>query len=213
VPDFEWERRLGGRVAGVDEVGRGPLAGPVVAAAVILDPTRRLPRGFGQLDDSKKLDPAKRDKLAALLCEAHRNGTIHIGIGAASVTEIDSINILQASFLAMHRAMAALRVKPDVALVDGNQRPKLPCERVEALIGGDALSLSIAAASIVAKVARDKAMSRLGLRHVNYGWERNAGYATAYHMEAIRVHGVTIHHRRSFAPVRERLAQMVLPLE
>ncbi|HTH96342.1 MAG TPA: ribonuclease HII [Stellaceae bacterium] len=212
MPDFEWERRLGGMVAGVDEVGRGPLAGPVVAAAVILDP-KRLPKALYKLDDSKKLDARRRDSLAGLLLEAHRDGKLHVAVGAASVVEIDQINILQASFLAMRRAMSSLRVRPDVALVDGNQKPNLPCGRVEALIGGDALSLSIAAASVLAKVARDRTMMRLGGRHVSYGWESNAGYATPYHMDAIRVHGVTIHHRRSFAPVRERLAQLTLPLE
>ncbi|HVJ54389.1 MAG TPA: ribonuclease HII [Aliidongia sp.] len=198
MPDFFHEKRLGGLVAGVDEVGRGPLAGPVVAAAVILD-RRRLPRALAGLDDSKALCAEARVEYAIVLRRVAR-----IGIGAASVAEIDAINILQASMLAMRRAVAALGVVPDVALVDGNRGPALDC-RVETLIGGDALSFSIAAASVIAKVTRDRAMASLGLRHDRYGWERNAGYPTPEHRAAIALHGITPHHRRSFAPVREWL--------
>jgi ribonuclease HII len=195
MPDFFHEMRLGGLVAGIDEVGRGPLAGPVVAAAVILDP-RNLPRALDGLDDSKALSAAARIEYAIVL-----RRVAHIGLGAASVAEIDALNILQASFLAMRRAYAALGIRPDAALVDGNRAPKLGC-RVETLVGGDALSLSIAAASVIAKVTRDRAMASLAPRHDRYGWERNVGYPTEEHRAAILAYGITRHHRRSFAPVR-----------
>jgi ribonuclease HII len=195
MPDLSREARLGRLVAGIDEVGRGPLAGPVVAAAVILDPAN-LPAELAGLDDSKRLDPKARAAYAAILRRVAR-----IGIGAACVAEIDRLNILQATFLAMRRAVAALGVMPDAALVDGNRAPDLGC-MVETVIGGDALSLSIAAASVVAKVLRDRAMADLARRYDRYGWDRNAGYPTAEHRAALIRHGVTPHHRRSFAPVR-----------
>jgi ribonuclease HII len=195
MPDLSREARLGRRVAGIDEVGRGPLAGPVVAAAVILDPGN-IPPELDGLDDSKTLSAAARARYAATIRTVGR-----IGIGAASVAEIDRLNILQATMLAMVRAVAALRVVPDAALVDGNRRPPLAC-RVETLVGGDTLSLSIAAASVVAKVVRDRAMAALALRYEGYGWERNAGYPTKQHRAALLLHGATPHHRRSFAPVR-----------
>ncbi|MGB8843175.1 MAG: ribonuclease HII [Aliidongia sp.] len=198
MPDFSREARLGRLVAGIDEVGRGPLAGPVVAAAVIFD-RGNLPAEFDGLDDSKALSPAARAHYAAAIRRVAR-----IGIGAASVAEIDRLNILQATMLAMVRAVAALGVVPDAALVDGNRAPPLGC-RVETLIGGDALSLSIAAASVVAKVVRDRAMANLARRYDHYGWERNAGYPTREHRDALTRHGVTPHHRRSFAPVRAAL--------
>ncbi|MBI5164205.1 MAG: ribonuclease HII [Magnetospirillum sp.] len=201
MPDFAHETALGGIVAGFDEVGRGPLAGPVVAAAVILDRAALHPRLAAELDDSKKLRPGRREALAALVLD-----TAAVGIGTASVAEIDAVNILQATFLAMIRAHAALGRAIDWALVDGNRPPGgLPCP-VRCLIGGDGLSLSIAAASVVAKVHRDRLMADLALACPGYGWERNAGYGTAAHLEALRRLGPTPHHRRSFAPV----AQMVL---
>jgi ribonuclease HII len=195
MPNYCHEARLGGLVAGIDEVGRGPLAGPVVAAAVILNP-RNIPRALDGLDDSKVLSAAARTEYAIVL-----RRVAHIGVGAASVAEIDALNILQASLLAMRRAFLALGICPDAALVDGNRAPRLGC-RVETLVGGDALSLSIAAASVIAKVTRDRAMTSLAPRHDRYGWERNAGYPTAEHRAAILAHGITRHHRRSFAPVR-----------
>jgi ribonuclease HII len=198
MPDLAWERRLGGIVCGVDEVGRGPLAGPVVAAAVVL-PEGDLPRELRGLNDSKALPSAKRLAYAACLKECAA-----IGIGAASREEIDRLNILQATLLAMRRAVAALGFLPDAALIDGNRAPALPC-RTQTLIGGDALSLSIAAASVVAKVTRDRAMAALAQRYAAYGWDRNAGYGTAAHLQAILDHGITPHHRRSFAPVRQAL--------
>jgi ribonuclease HII len=192
MPDLSHERRVGGIVAGVDEVGRGPLAGPVFAAAVILP--ARLPRGLaGLIDDSKKLTPARR---AAALVALRESGA-HIALGAASVADILALNILHASMLAMRRAIARLAVQPCHVLVDGNRAPgcALPCTT---LVGGDGLSLSIAAASIVAKEARDALMARLALRYPVYGWEKNAGYAAAVHREAIIQHGATRHHRMGF---------------
>lgn len=201
MPDLSMERSAGGRVAGVDEAGRGPLAGPVVAAAVILDP--HLPAELAALlDDSKKLTPEQR--LAAYL--ALRASTAEIGIGAASVTEILRLNILHASMLAMRRAVARLNSAPDLALVDGNYPPKLSCS-VRCVVGGDALCLSIAAASIVAKVIRDRTMARLAVRFPNYGWHANAGYATALHRAALQRFGATRHHREAFGSVAQlRLA-------
>lgn len=205
MPDLSHERRLGHApatlVCGVDEAGRGPLAGPVVAAAVILPPGPGIPAWCSGIDDSKALKAARREALF----EAIRANALAHGIGIASVREIDEVNILRATFLAMGRAVAALGAAPAIALVDGNQRPPLPCG-VETLVDGDALSLSIAAASILAKVTRDKIMGELAREYPGYGWERNAGYGTAAHREAIRRLGVTPHHRRSFAPVSEQLS-------
>jgi ribonuclease HII len=198
MPDFAIEMSVKGVVCGVDEAGRGPLAGPVVAAAVILD-RRRLPKALRYgLDDSKKLPPETREELFALLrkCEGAQ-----IGVGAASVIEIDRRNILRATLAAMGRAVAALPVKPEIALVDGNMPPPLPCS-VRTVIGGDGLSLSIAAASVIAKVTRDRLMRRLAARYGGYGWETNVGYATPEHRAALEERGPTPHHRRSFAPIQ-----------
>jgi ribonuclease HII len=197
MPDFSLESALGGVVCGIDEVGRGPLAGPVLAAAVILD-RRRLPRALREgLDDSKKLSQRAREEFAAVLLSCAT-----IGLGAAAVAEIDRINILNATLLAMRRAVAALPIAPQAALVDGNRAPKLPC-RAEPVIGGDGSSLSIAAASVVAKVARDRLMRRLALRYEGYGWETNVGYGTEEHRAAIVRLGLTPHHRLSFQPSRD----------
>jgi ribonuclease HII len=197
MPDFAYERRHEGLVCGIDEVGRGPLAGPVFAAAVVLD-RQKLPRSLRRnIDDSKKLDREAREEYATAL----RRIAV-FALGAASVAEIDRFNILQASFLAMRRALAALPMKPDIALVDGNRAPRLPC-RVETIIGGDGLSLSIAAASILAKVARDALMQRLAERYDGYGWHTNMGYATEEHRAAIVARGLTPHHRLSFQPSRD----------
>ncbi len=193
----------GAIIAGIDEAGRGPLAGPVVAAAVIL-PTEKLSRELSRgLDDSKKLTAERREELYAAITACT---DICYGIGRAEVDEIDRINILQATYRAMERAVAALSRQIDIALVDGNRPPKLSC-RIETLIGGDGLSLSIAAASIIAKVTRDRYMHALHLDHPGYGWNTNMGYGTEEHRAAILSIGITPHHRRSFAPV-----QMSLPL-
>jgi ribonuclease HII len=197
-PDLALEAGAG-RVAGVDEAGRGPLAGPVVAAAVVF---RAAPPAALALliDDSKALKPAARDAAFAALREAARDGLVEFGVGAASATEIGTHNILRATHLAMARAIARLRSRPDLALVDGNQPPRLSCP-VRCVIGGDALSLSIAAASILAKVVRDRAMTRLDPRWPGYGFARHAGYPTAAHLAALESLGPCPHHRRGFRPV------------
>lgn len=197
MPDLSFERRLDGIVAGIDEVGRGPLAGPVIAAAVILDPATLPGRLIDELDDSKKLTKAKRETLATLVLES-----CICGFGEASVAEIDRLNILKATFLAMQRAVAALGCPIDHALVDGNQVPSLDC-RVQCVIGGDGISLSIAAASVIAKVRRDRLMADLAALHPGYGWATNSGYGTAAHLKALRSLGPTPHHRTSFAPVAQ----------
>ena len=200
LPDFQFETiasEAGARrIVGVDEVGRGPLAGPVTAAAVWLDPSS-LPPG---LQDSKRLGPVARAAAFAQIMAAS-----DVGIGHASPAEIDERNILQATYLAMHRAITALRVAPDYLLIDGNRLPPgLPC-RAETIVKGDARSLSVAAASIVAKVTRDRIMTDLAQFYPGYGWEENAGYPTKRHKNAIADLGVTPEHRRSFAPIRNML--------
>lgn len=206
MPNYVLEKAAGGRVAGVDEVGRGPLAGPVVAAAVVF-PTG-VPRKLAALlDDSKKLSAGQR---LAAFAALRASGRAEIGIGAASVAEIDRLNILHASLLAMCRAVARLPAMPDLALVDGNQKPALACP-VQCVVGGDARCLSIAAASIVAKVVRDRAMLRLATRFPGYGWETNAGYATATHRAALRQLGPTRHHRPGFFSVAQLSLELVAP--
>lgn len=198
-PDFSLERVAIARgiapIAGVDEAGRGPLAGPVVAAAVILHPGG-IPAG---LDDSKKLRPAQREHLFMML-----QNTAEISVAVADVERIDRDNILQATLWAMAEAVAGLEQTPDLALVDGNQEPDLKCF-CRTIVKGDSLSLSIAAASIAAKVVRDKIMCELAEQHPGYGWQRNKGYGTKQHMAALEALGATSHHRRSFAPVRRVL--------
>lgn len=202
TPDFRFEEaalRTGARaIAGVDEVGRGPLAGPVTAAAVILD-ADNIPEG---LNDSKALGMARREALA----EALESCAI-VSVAHASVEEIDKINILQASFLAMRRAVEGLRRPADHLLIDGNRRPPWAPNSSECIVKGDARSLSIAAASIVAKVSRDKIMESLAQHFPGYGWDKNAGYPTKSHKEALIRLGVTPHHRRSFKPVHNILYQ------
>jgi ribonuclease HII len=194
VISFDFEVRHQGLVAGVDEAGRGPWAGPVVAAAVILD-RRNFPAG---LNDSKKLSEAARTRLSAELL-----GQWH-GIGIASVAEIDTLNIHWATMLAMERAVAALGVAPAHVLVDGNRLPRWP-HAATAIIKGDGRSLSIAAASIIAKVTRDRMMVALDAEFPGYGWAANKGYGTAAHQRGLAEYGVTPHHRRSFAPIRALL--------
>ena len=193
MPDFSYERHLGRLVAGVDEAGRGPWAGPVVAAAVIFQ-NHQAPKG---INDSKKLSAIKRKALFDAILQSGI-----VGVGISSVEEIDSLNILGATKLAMQRAVANLSMKPDAVLVDGNQPPKLSMS-TRALIKGDSLSISIAAASIIAKVTRDKMMQELHTQYPHYSWAKNAGYGTAAHIKALAEHGITPHHRKSFAPIRE----------
>jgi ribonuclease HII len=204
MPSYRIERTLGGIVAGVDEAGRGPLAGPVAAAAVILMPALLPRRLLRAIDDSKVVPAETRAVIAAeLLARAQRaDGGVVAAVACASAREIDRINILQASLLAMTRAIARLAVTPTAVLIDGNILPKsLPCPG-RAVVDGDALCLSIAAASILAKVARDRLMARLAERYPSYGWERNAGYGTPEHHAGITAAGPSRHHRRSFAPFR-----------
>jgi len=186
------------RIAGVDEVGRGPLCGPVTAAAVVLD-AANIPEG---LNDSKKLTEAKREALFLELMDVADCSVAH-----ASVEEIDEINILNASHLAMERAVAGLKSAADFALIDGNRIPKGLTIGTQAVVKGDSKSLSIAAASIVAKVTRDRIMRDLAAEFPGYGWEKNAGYPTKSHLEALATIGVTPHHRRSFKPVHNILYQ------
>ena len=189
------------RIAGVDEVGRGPLAGPVMAAAVVLP--RRVPAALAALiDDSKQLSARQREAAFAALMAAQAAGRVEIALGAASVAEIGRINILRASLLAMRRAVLRLPSVPDLALVDGNMAPDLPCP-ARCVIGGDGSELAIGAASIIAKVVRDRCMARLDRRYPGYGWPENAGYGTAAHRDALRRLGVTVHHRAGFGTVRQ----------
>lgn len=205
MPDFTAENAAVAAghttIAGIDEAGRGPWAGPVVAAAVILERSALSAALIAGLDDSKKLTAGRRTDLLAALTPVAR-----IGIGLAEAQEIDAINILQATFLAMRRAVDDLDTAPDFALVDGNRPPPLAC-RVECLVGGDGRSLSIAAASIVAKVHRDGIMAELANRYPGYGWERNAGYGTAEHQAALKRLGVTAAHRKSYKPIRNILGE------
>lgn len=193
IYEARWLKTVEGPIAGVDEAGRGPLAGPVVAAAVILD-RKRIPKG---LDDSKKMTAeAREDAFERIMASG-----ACVGVGEASVDEIDLLNIRQATHLAMARAVRVLTPAARFALVDGNDAPALPC-RCDTLVGGDGRSVSIAAASIIAKVTRDRLMDRLAQVHPGYGWARNKGYGTAEHSAAIGRLGVSPHHRRSFAPIR-----------
>jgi len=201
MPDFALERDCAGLVCGIDEAGRGPLAGPVVAAAVVIDRRRFRGELRRTLDDSKALSRELRESCYQGLVGYAQIGAVRIGVGAASRPEIDRINILRASLVAMGRAVTALGLVPEIALVDGNVAPMLPCP-VRTVVKGDALSFSIAAASVVAKVTRDRIMRRLATRYPGYGWATNVGYATPEHGDAIRRLGITPHHRRSFEPVR-----------
>ena len=205
MPDFNIEKslNLNGLIAGFDEAGRGPWCGPVVAACVCW-PDLQVPEELANaINDSKKLTAKKRE---ALFPKIMASNAI-VGVGQASAEEIDEMNILQASFLAMHRALDEVRVKgynPIFGLIDGNRLPKwdIPCQ---AVIGGDGKSLSIGAASIVAKVVRDRLMADLAKEFPAYGWERNAGYGTAEHIQALKEYGPTIHHRKSYAPIKKIL--------
>jgi len=202
-PTFRRERAALKRgvwpVAGCDEAGRGPLAGPVVAAAVVLDP-KRVPRG---LDDSKKLDPQTREKLHAKIC-----ASAQVAVAFAPPWRIDRDNILRASLWALARAVAGLPIKPQLVFVDGRDRIDIGCE-CKAVISGDAILASIAAASIVAKVTRDRLMTRLGMLYPGYGFEHHKGYSVPEHFEALARLGPTVHHRRSFAPVAAAYGDVV----
>ena len=202
MPDFELENEVDGIVAGVDEAGCGPWVGPVVAGCVVFlnrDVDRKL---LENLDDSKKLSKKKREMLYDLLVKEANCGHLKIGIGEASAKEIDEINILNASFLAMRRAIVAANVAPKLVLVDGNRLPKEPQYPARSVIKGDAKSYSISAASILAKVYRDRLMEKMAERYPYYGFEKNAGYGTKAHVEGLKKYGVTPEHRRSYAPIK-----------
>jgi ribonuclease HII len=219
MPSFRYELRVreqhagqlqpaGGTlcIAGIDEVGRGPLAGPVVAAVAVIDRGVAKRKLLRLIDDSKKL--VREDREAAYDAMI-ASGCIRFAVGEASVEEIDTVNILQATFLAMRRALAGLAQQPDIVLIDGNRvPPELGC-RAETIVGGDARSYSIAAASIFAKVTRDRYMYRLAESFPGYGWETNVGYKSPAHLRALKALGPTPHHRRSFAPVRACLGEPV----
>jgi ribonuclease HII len=201
-PTFRRERRALNKgifpVAGCDEAGRGPLAGPVVAAAVVLDP-ERIPRG---LNDSKKLDAEEREKLYVKIC-----ATAQVAVAFGAVDRIDRDNILRASLWALARAVKALPVRPKLVFVDGNQRIDCGCD-CQTVVSGDALVVSVAAASIVAKVTRDRLMTQLGRAYPGYGFERHMGYSVPEHFAALARLGPTVHHRKSFAPVAAKLAAL-----
>ncbi len=201
MPSFRYELRFEGCVAGIDEAGRGPLAGPVVAAAAVIDRAAAKRRLLKLIDDSKKLALESREEAYEAMVAS---GLVQFAVAEASVEEIDRVNILQATFLAMRRALEALGARPDIVLIDGNQvPPSLSC-RAETIVDGDAHSYSIAAASIFAKVTRDRYMAKLAEAFPGYGWERNRGYGSREHLDALDRLGLTPHHRTSFAPVRMR---------
>ena len=204
MPDFRFENAAHdqgwARIAGVDEAGRGPLAGPVVAAAVVLNPDAMTEPAWVRLDDSKRM----KDKARNMLFDKIMTSA-DIGVGIVDLEAIENLNILGATMKAMADAVAALNICPDHVLIDGNQMPSLSCS-AETIVKGDGKSLSIAAASVIAKVTRDRIMADLNIRYPGYGWDRNAGYGTAEHLDALKRLGVTPHHRKSFAPVRKILS-------
>jgi ribonuclease HII len=207
LPTFEFEAAelagAAGPVAGVDEAGRGPWAGPVVAAAVVLDPDR-IPDG---IDDSKALEPEAREEIYRRILASAK-----FGVGIAHVARIDRVNILNATLWAMRQAIAALEHRPRVVLIDGNQAPRMRC-MTRTIVGGDATCVSIAAASIVAKVTRDRWMVELAQKLPGYGFERHKGYGTPEHQEALTRLGASIQHRRSFRPVKIALGLVAEPDE
>lgn len=200
MPDFTLENEHHGFICGVDEAGRGPWAGPVTAAAVIFDQSRLSPQLAQDLNDSKKLSAKKREGLIDQI-----KAESIWAVGQASVEEIDELNILQATFLAMRRAVQGLSQKPDYVLIDGNKMPPDLGIPGNPVVKGDGLSCSIAAASIIAKVTRDHEMTALAQEYPGYGWEKNAGYGVKRHQEGLATLGVTPHHRKSFKPIKKIL--------
>jgi ribonuclease HII len=213
MPSFRYEQRCieagAVRIAGIDEVGRGPLAGPVVAAVALIDRSVAKRKLLRLIDDSKKLSREEREEAYEAMLAS---GAVRHAVGEASVEEIDRINILQATFVAMRRALQGLTEQPDLVLIDGDRVPPALGCRAETIVGGDARSYSIAAASIIAKVTRDRYMCGLAAAFPGYGWETNVGYRSPDHLAALNRLGPTEHHRRSFAPVM-RLFEPPLPLE
>jgi ribonuclease HII len=202
MPSFRFELLCEGRVAGIDEAGRGPLAGPVVAAVAVIDRAAAKRRLLKLINDSKQLVVEDREAAYEAMVAS---GIVQFAVAEATVEEIDCFNILQATFMAMRRALQALAEQPDVVLIDGDRAPpRLGC-RAETIIGGDARSYSIAAASIFAKVTRDRYMARLAETFPGYGWETNRGYGTDEHLSALEKLGPTPHHRMSFSPLNRLL--------
>ncbi len=198
TPDFSYEKNSGkNRIAGVDEAGRGPLCGPVVAAAVVF-PDYEIDIPI-LITDSKKMSQKQRDVAAAWI----RDNTMW-AVAISTPSEIDELNILWASMQAMERAVAGLETPPDFCLIDGNRMPKNLKTPGDAIVRGDSKSLSIAAASILAKCERDRIMAELHIEYPQYGWDKNAGYGTRVHMDALDKYGVTVHHRKTFAPIKQR---------
>jgi len=203
MPDFSIENEYKGLVCGIDEAGRGPWVGNVVAGAVVILDKNLSSQLLSELNDSKKISKSKREKLYALLREEEQQGKIKIGIGEATPQEIDEYNILQATFMAMKRATDNLHIHPDIALIDGNRSPKNFSFPTKTVIKGDAKSYSISAASIIAKVYRDKQMEELAKKYPYYGFEHNAGYGTKDHIEGIKKYGIIPEHRKSYKPIKE----------
>lgn len=205
MPDFSLEDEENGFVAGIDEAGRGPWVGPVVAGCVVFVNRDVNPYLLDNLNDSKKISKKKREKLYEILMEEKQKGNLLIGIGEASSKEIDEFNILNATFMAMNRALENSLAKPLLVLVDGNKVPKGLNIKAKAIVKGDSRSYSISAASIVAKVYRDKLMEEMAKKYPFYGFDKNAGYGTKEHIEALDKYGITPEHRKSYAPIKERL--------
>jgi len=205
MPDFSLENEENGFVAGIDEAGRGPWVGPVVAGCVVFVNRDVNPYLLDNLNDSKKISKKKREKLYEILMEEKQKGNLLIGIGEASSKEIDEFNILNATFMAMNRALENSLAKPLLVLVDGNKVPKGLNIKAKAIVKGDSRSYSISAASIVAKVYRDKLMEEMAKKYPFYGFDKNAGYGTKEHIEALDKYGITPEHRKSYAPIKERL--------
>lgn len=205
MPNWNIENEYKGLVCGIDEAGRGPWVGPVVAGAVIFINREIEPELLNGIDDSKKLSTQKRRRLYDLLLQEEQKGHICCGIGEASAKEIDEQNILQATFLAMKRAVQKLKIQPSYALIDGNRLPVDFCCPCSCYIKGDSRSYSIAAASILAKVYRDNLLKNMAVKYPQYGFEKNAGYGTKEHIDALKKYGITPEHRKSYRPIRELL--------
>ncbi len=203
MPDFEIEDSFKGKVCGIDEAGRGPWAGPVVAGAVILEREKISEELIANLNDSKKISKKKRELLYNLLMIETEKGNAKIGVGISEAEEIDEINILQATFKAMKRAYRDMGKVADHTIIDGNKIPTDFPTEASYVIKGDSKSISISAASIIAKVTRDKMMDELAVKYPEYLWEKNAGYGTKAHIEALKEHGITPQHRKSYKPIRE----------
>ena len=209
MPTWEIEDKIQGAVCGVDEAGRGPWVGPVVAGAVMFLTRDINPEILKNIDDSKKLTAKKRERLYELLLQEAEKGNLTYGIGEASAAEIDELNILQATFTAMRRAVQKLNPQPQHALIDGNRLPSSFNCAATCYIGGDSKSYSIAAASIIAKVYRDNLMKKLALKYSGYGFEKNAGYGTKEHIEGLKKLGITPEHRKSYKPIKEFMDKLV----